>query len=135
MYRMIIVLLVALSLSGCIAAPVKTGEYSSADGRNELAELLFKNAQKCWSQKQSLFGDAIVVENKIELRGAVITARRSASDIGYQEPFMIVIVNDKSGTSKVEVQEGDYALGMRKEFTPDVNRWINGDSTCKPKST
>ncbi len=129
------VLVMALILSGCMAAPVKTGEYSSSEARDELAKLIFDKASECWAKDYSLFDDAIVVENKIELRGAVITARRSAPDVGYLEPFIIVIVSDQSGSTEVEVQEGDYALSMRKNFTVDVDRWVKGDLTCKANNT
>lgn len=75
-------------------------------------------------------GDAIVVENRVELDGIVITASRSAPDIGRQEPFMKITVSGNGEAASLLMEEGGFALGSKKNFSEDVTRWVNGDLTC-----
>ena len=116
---------------GCVSPPVETGRFKVEKPERDLAKEIFALAKKCWAKEFGFFsGDGIVVENRVELDGVVITARRSAPDLGAQEPFMRVTVSEGAGGADVQMEEGDYALASKKNFSADVSRWIQGDQTC-----
>jgi hypothetical protein len=124
-------LIIASLLTSCVTAPVETGRFTVDKPERDLAKDIYDLAQQCWAKEYGFFsGDAIIVENKVELDGIVITASRSAPDIGRQEPFMRITVSSQAEAANVRVEEGGFALASKNNFSQDVTRWINGDSTC-----
>jgi hypothetical protein len=121
---------IILTLVGCVAPPKPTYDYQTSNQSNKEARKIYDVAKKCWSKEFSLFQDKVVVENKVSIDGTLITARRSAPDIGYQEPFIRVLVSESETGTDVKVEEGDYAMGSYENLTQDVKRWSKGDLTC-----
>ncbi len=119
-----------LTLTGCVAPPKPTFNYQTSNTTRVEAQKIYDIAVKCWSKEFSLFQDRVVVENKVELADTLITARRAAPDISYQEPFIRVLVSESSNGAIVNVEEGDYAMGSFENLTQDVMRWSKGDLTC-----
>jgi hypothetical protein len=121
---------IIFTLVGCVAPPKPTYDYQTSNQPNAEAKKIYDVAKKCWSKEFSLFQDKVVVENKVGIDGTLITARRSAPDIGYQEPFIRVLVTESETGTDVKVEEGDYAMGSYENLTQDVKRWSDGDLTC-----
>ncbi|WP_018984968.1 hypothetical protein [Salinimonas chungwhensis] len=126
----VVLVLFGLALTGCVAPPKPTYDYQTSNLPKNEAQKIYEIAVKCWSKDFSLFQDRVIVENKVELAGTLITARRAAPDIGYQEPFIRVLVSESDKGAVVTVEEGDYAMGSYEDLTQDVKRWSNGDLTC-----
>ena len=128
-YRIVLALL-GLTLAGCVAPLKPTFDYKSSNTKSDEAKKIYDIAEKCWSKDLSLFRDKVIVENKVKNGVTVITARRAASDIGYQEPFIRILVSGTGNGTSVNVEEGDYAMGAYENLTQDVKRWSSGVLTC-----
>jgi hypothetical protein len=142
-YRIVLALL-GLTLTGCVAPLKPTFDYKSSNTKSDEAKRIYDIAEKCWSKDlslfrnrvivenkdSSLFQDKVIVENKVENGVTVITARTAASDIGYQEPFIRILVSETGNGTSVNVEEGDYAMGAYENFIQDVKRWSSGVLTC-----
>lgn len=134
--KITILSILVASLSGCKLIPVQpTAKYTVNMPYSKSMEVVFENAKKCWSREFSFFGgDAFVVEKAgYNSMAGVLTVRRSAPDIGYQQAFTIVTIQEKNGKSEIDISEGSCAYDCEMNFTPDVKRWLNGDQTCKEK--
>ena len=126
----LILLSLALTLAACVTPPKPTYNYQTSNTISDEAKKIYEIAIKCWSKDFSLFQDRVIVESMIEINGAVITARRAAPDIGYQVPFIRIVVSEVSSGTSVIVEEGDFAIGSYENLTQDVKRWSGGDLTC-----
>ena len=140
----VVLALLGLTLAGCVAPLKPTFDYQPSNTKSDEAKKIYDIAEKCWSKDlslfrdrvivenkdSSLFQDKVIVENKVENGVTVITARRSASDIGYQEPFIRILVSETGNGTSVNVEEDDYAMGAYENLTQDVKRWSSGVLTC-----
>lgn len=123
----------SLGLSGCaLSPPTTTGNFVSNMDEASAMNLIYELATECWARDYSFWkGDALVVEGDLaDIRGRVVTVRRSAPDIGYQEPFMLVFIRPGDSGSQIEAQEGPCAYDCNMNFTSDLDRWLSGDTTC-----
>jgi hypothetical protein len=117
-------------LVGCVSVPQRTGSLKSTLPAQKLAVDLLEAAERCWARKPNFIRDGIVVEDRVGIRGTVISAFRRGRGIPDQPEFLIITINDVPGGASVEVDEGDYAAGSHLNLTADVNRWVGGDLTC-----
>lgn len=121
---------VMVVLAGCVSVPKRTGSLQSPLPAQELAVKLLETAERCWARKPNFIRDGIVVEDRVGIRGTVISAFRRGRGIPDQPEFLIITINDAPGGASVEVDEGDYAAGTYLNLTADINRWVGGDFTC-----
>ncbi|MEP1447041.1 MAG: hypothetical protein ABJK37_13085 [Paraglaciecola sp.] len=140
----IVLALLGLTLAGCVAPLKPTFDYQSSNTKSDEAKKIYDIAEKCWSKDLSLFRDRVIVENKdsslfqdkvivekkVKNEFIVITGKRAASDLGYQEPFIRILVSETGNGTSVNVEEGDYAMGAYENLTQDVKRWSSGVLTC-----
>ncbi|MGJ8678914.1 hypothetical protein [Paraglaciecola sp.] len=140
----IVLALLGLTFVGCVAPLKPTFDYQSSNTKSDEAKKIYDIAVKCWSKDFSLFRDRVivedkdssllqdqvVVESKDETGVTVITARRATSDIGYQAPFIRILVSETGNNTSVHVEEGDYAVAAYENLTQDVKRWSSGVLTC-----
>ncbi|MGY0653086.1 hypothetical protein ACW7GZ_14745 [Luteimonas sp. A537] len=129
-------IILTMVLAGCVSMPQKTGDLRSVLGARPLAESLLDMAEKCWAREATFFRDGIVVEDRVGVRGTVISAFRRGGGIPDQPEFLILTINDAAdGGANVEVKEGDYAIGSQLNLTSDVDRWVAGDLSCSVQDT
>lgn len=136
--RRLLIASTSAAVAGCAMAPLApTTDLNVNRPGKDVALLLESQARKCWSRRSSMSQDGISVDARRSIAGSyVISAARFARDIGLREPFFVVEVSeDKNGATSVSTREGDYACSLlgscySLNYTGDVKRWLNGDSSC-----
>ena len=122
----------ALVLSGCAGKPVVTGKLESAQQDRVVAQQIYDTAKKCWDRSWNIFQDGVIVENRVEITGIVISATRHAPDVGRLRPFVRVTVKQgANGKSQIEIEEVKFEGLSGDDWAKDVRRWVNGDQRCK----
>ena len=131
-------LLFTFAVAGCaISPPTEVARVSVGEPMIDTARLIEEMANQCWERSATMWQDGITIDARMSLHdSALISAARSASDIGIQDEFLNVeVIREPDGTSTVIISEGDYACGLNGScsslgLNADVVRWLDGDLTC-----
>jgi len=132
------VFMFTLLLFSCTTISVRpTANLIAENSYESTMAMIHENAMKCWSKEYDFWsGDAFLVEKKsFNENAGMVTVRRSAPDIAYQSAFTLVVVRRFEEKSKVEISEGSCAYNCDMDLTSDVERWINGDHSCKKQES
>ena len=121
---------VSMVLTGCIGAPTHTGSFTSDVPADKLGMDLYYAARKCWLVESGPYKVGVAVENEVDYRGMVITAKRTSYGWPDGDPFMIVTITEEDGRTVVETKEGNSSVLEYSNLSPDVMRWGEGDMTC-----
>ena len=97
-----------------------------------LANLLYKQAAKCWERPGGMFGDGVELDTRINQKGFIIEASRYAPDIGLgRKPFAEIILNKRNNQTVVKVvEQGFNPVSEDVSITPEVKQWITGNYDC-----
>jgi len=119
-------------------APVKqTANYTIHQSGVKTADLIEIQARKCWEKSPSTWQDGIRVIRSGPASGTkLFYVNRYARDIGHLEPFFILRVLEGEHGATINIHEGDYGCNLllsceSLNYTQDIERWLNGDLTCK----
>ncbi len=128
-----------LTIAGCVLSPpTEVATITAVTPMQETARFLEKQTKECWERSAGFWEDGITIDARMSLYDtALVSAARWASDIGIQDPFLVVeVMSEPDGSSRIVISEGDYACGLdgdcdSLELHKDVVRWLAGDTSCR----
>ena len=131
--RITLLTLMLLLFFGCTLAPVQpVATYSPNMGFEEAAASMAALVNKCWTHESNPFKhDDIYPTFSHQVDALTITIGRDERDIPYM-PFARINVMQAGNSAKIVVEEGDAAYGGAYNVKDSVDRWLNGDQTCRP---